>query len=58
MMILRPILGPKIGFPVDVINRLFHYSHRVRHVILFRVAPQNAQNEPWGPLKKNMFNPA
>jgi len=26
------------------INSLFQYSHRVGHVILTRVAPQNAQN--------------
>ena len=35
---------------LNVINLLFHCSRRVGHVILLRVAPQNAQNDPLGSL--------
>ena len=49
-----PILGFKIGLKISMflmfnaINELFHYAHRVGHVILTRFPPLDAQNDPVG----------
>ena len=48
MMIIMMGIKICIFLIFNAINQLFHYAHRVGHVILTQVAPQDAQNEPVG----------